>query len=571
MRRRVFAVGTILTAAALVASAVPAAQAVPADPLRKYTTQRLEWKPCAGSRLRCATLLAPRDWHRPGVGPDVKIAISRLKAAKPEQRRGVLLINPGGPGASGLTLPLAIGSVVPAIAQAYDLIGFDPRGVGRSTRIRCQTAAEYERFTNIDMRDRSSENIQRVLRESRQIADNCHRRSGELLRYVNTDQTVRDMDLIRSLLGARKINYLGYSGGTRLGAYYATVFPDRVDRFVLDSNNEFTASWEESLNWQPLGFERRFNEDFLAWIAKHDKTYHYGRTARQARARWEARRAALQQSPLKVSDTFTLTAAGLDNGTVLAMYSANGFPQLATALAALEHFDSATTEEKQAIQTAFGPFFDADLYAVYYSVTCNDTRWTRDSAYWLALSERFGRQYPLIGYSWLAQPCAYWPFRADRPLKVDGRGVPPVLMINSVHDPATPIEGAVRAHRRFANSRLLTVENEGDHGIYASGNKCVQDVVNRFLLAGRIPARDTTCPGVPLPEPRSDSRARAVGGRPQNILVHNWELTRQYADSFPADAETGLAGLLQRLDLPDWFLPDWLPLLTGLVVRRSAD
>ena len=514
-----------LLAAATVSTLLSVAQAAPAGAVAvadRYAAQRPKWTACAEGRLECALLTVPRDWRRPGQGEDLKVAISRLRASDRKHRRGVMLLNPGGPGGSGLYLPLGLAGLKP-VAAAYDLVGFDPRGVGRSTRIQCQTEAEYQQFTNVDMRVRSSANIDRVLRLSREIADNCKQRSGELLRLVNTEQTAWDMDLIRVVLKAPKISYLGYSAGTWLGARYATLFPQRVDRFVLDSNVDFTTSWERSGLSQPMGFERRFTTDFLGWLARNHASYGYGATASAARSTWESRRAALARQPLKVSRKLTLTAAALDNGVVSSMYTKEAFTDLASALVALEHFDRATVAEKATVEQVFGSFFDPALYAVFYAVTCNDTYATRSEAHWVRESARLGGKYPLIGYSWLAQPCASWPYLPTRQLLVNGRGLPGTLMVNSVRDPATPYEGAVRAHQRFAGSRLVTVENEGDHGIVGSGNRCVDAIAAAFLVDGRLPAADTRCAGQPLPKPAG---AKVVA--PQEVSGNVLERVREY-------------------------------------------
>jgi pimeloyl-ACP methyl ester carboxylesterase len=221
----------------------------------------------------------------------------------------------GSQAASTLNLPLDFTDL--PIADGYDLIGYDPRGIGRSSRITCLTAAEIAdncgstRATGQPPTSRASRQTPRP--PPRPCAD----RSGDLLRYVTTDQIVRDWDLIRALLGEPKLNLLAFSAGTWFGAHYASQFPHRVGRMVLDSNTEFTATMQTVVDNQPPAFERRFTDDFLAWIARHEATYHYGRTAGQARARWEARRAAL---PTLVSDTFTLQPADLDNITIGLLY-----------------------------------------------------------------------------------------------------------------------------------------------------------------------------------------------------------------------------------------------------------
>jgi pimeloyl-ACP methyl ester carboxylesterase len=437
--------------------------------------------------LECATFRAPRDWHRPGAGPDITLAISRLAAADPAARRGVLLLDGGGP-ASNLELPEDFADK--PIASVYDLIGYDPRGIGRSSRITCLTPDEIAEYTRVDMRDRSPANIARIQANAASTASKCASRSGELLRYVTTDQIVRDWDLIRALLREPKLNFLGFSAGTWFGAHYADAFPHRVGRMVLDSNTEFTATMQVVVDNQPPGFERRFNEDFLTWIAGRNDIYGYGTTAVEARNRWEARRAAMP------------VPAGLDNLTLLAMYHKNDFPLLAQVLSILERWDTATPSEREFAEALLAlPAASPETLAMYLAITCNDTPWTRDPDFWVRHSAELGRRYPLMGYQILFQPCVYWPYQPPPPKPVDGKGSPVILMVNSVGDPATPYAGALRAHRGFGPSRLVTILNEGDHVSYGRNdvNPCVDGVIHGYLIDGLMPLRDSTCPGLPLP------------------------------------------------------------------------
>ncbi|HZM78383.1 MAG TPA: alpha/beta hydrolase [Candidatus Limnocylindrales bacterium] len=470
----------------------------PAPVTENYYSQRLRWEACDPEtpRLECATIRAPRDWHRPHAGPDITLAISRLPATAPAApvspggwrgwpgRRGVLLLDGGGP-ASNLDLPEDFADK--PIAAVYDLIGYDPRGIGRSSRIACLTPAEIAEYTRVDMRDRSPANIARIQANSAATADACARRSGDLLRYITTDQIVRDWDLIRALLREPKLNFLGFSAGTWFGAHYATTFPHRVGRMVLDSNTEFTATMQVVVDNQPPGFERRFTEDFLPWIAARHSTYGYGTTAAEARNRWEARRAAMT------------TPADLDNLTLLGLYHKNDFPLLAQILSILERLENATPEERALVDAILGsPTASPDTLAMYLAITCNDTPWTRDPDFWLRHSAELGRRYPLQGYQILFQPCAYWPYQPPPPQPVDGKGAPTILMVNSVGDPATPYPGALRAHRGFGPSRLVTILNEGDHISYGRNevNPCVDDAIHGYLIDGLVPGRDMTCPSV---------------------------------------------------------------------------
>lgn len=521
------AFSTVFVAGTTTAVAAPATG-------ERYTRQKIEWHSCTASELpkpkppsaellECGVFTAPRDWNAPEAG-QITIAVSRLAAVGGEAQRTVIT-NPGGPGAPGRAFPLRLRKQE-RVRDAYDIVGFDPRGTGKSTSITCGGATSA--LDPLDPRDRSGENLGLILDTTESAAESCQTKSGDLGPLINTFQTTRDIDLLRKLLGRDKISWVGYSAGTWLGAHYATAFPERVDRFVFDSNVEFTTDWQRSFDWQPLGFERRWRADFLPWLARHDSRYHFGRTGVEARLNYERVRAALQDEPVEL-DGETVGPNQFDNQIIGSMYSKKAFPGLAEYLVAIRDLvvdGAARMHRRDALSTVrdlpgVGPGprplvvpmeYDDSAQASFWSIPCNETAWrgTRPSV--VAQSGQLGRQYPLVGWGWLIQPCLSWdspPIALPTPT---GAGLPPVLMVQSAHDPATPLEGARRAHRNFAGSALLTVINEGDHGLYAGGNPCVDRVVENFLVEN-LPPVDSTCPGMPLPDP-ADRSARIPAQTP---------------------------------------------------------
>ncbi|MEV5593181.1 alpha/beta hydrolase [Streptomyces sp. NPDC052496] len=500
--RRASAAGLVtVAAAALLPASTGAAAAAETRVPARYAQQRLSWHTCDGApSLECATMTVPRDWHRPANGPDLSVSVSRHRAAGPAARRGVLMMAAGGPGGRGLLRPAALAEDSPAVAAAYDIVSFNQRGLPLSTPLRCQTRAEFDAFFGDDARDRSPAAVRATVERSRRLAGACQERSGGLAPYITTDQTVRDMDLFRALLGVRKVAYYGPSYATMIGAYYATDFPHRVDRLVLDSPVGFDGTWQTFLEGQPRSFQRRFERDFLPWLAARDATYHYGRTAAAAKATWEARRRALRDHPADLGNGRRVTPNRLDFGTGQALYDASGgFAPLATALAALDHWDTATPAERGTVQTVFGDYLSPEFLAEYTAVTCNDTPWSRDLDDWVRRTAGYTARYPLVGARALAfsAVCATWPASRAPRVHVTGKGLPTTLMLASRHDPATHYEGALRAHRALRGSRLVTVAG-GDHGQYRNGNRCVDELVNRYLLTGAAPAGDVGCPA---PEP----------------------------------------------------------------------
>ncbi|MGW3040318.1 alpha/beta hydrolase [Kitasatospora sp. NPDC001159] len=497
-------------AAAAVATAVLAGLALPtaanADSGRnagepesvpaRYARQVLDWQPCAGQpALECATMAVPRDWHHPGVGADLSIAVSRHRVADPAHRKGTLMEAAGGPGGQGLLRPMDLAQGAPAVAAAYDIVSFDQRGVGRSTHPQCQSPEDFQEFLAGDYRDQSPEAIDRVIANSQKLVASCEEHSGDLLPYLTTEQTVRDMDLYRSLLGEKKISYYGASYATMIGAYYGTLFPHRVERMVLDSNIGFEGSWEDFETGQPMSFQRRFEEDFLPWMAARDATYHWGSTPEEVKAHWEQRRAGLHDRPI-TDGSLTLGPNQLDNGTINAIYSEKAFPVLARALTALDDWQSADPTAKQTARQLFGQYLSPEFLAEYFSVTCGDTPWTRDLDTWIERGAENTARYPLLGARTLAfsAVCASWPTDPAPKVKVTGAHLPPVLMLNSLHDPATYYEAALGAHRALRGSKLVTVTGNGNHGQYPGSDPCVTNTVERYLLDGQVPEHDLTCP-----------------------------------------------------------------------------
>lgn len=530
-------------ASAMVATIAPAATADPEPPRQRethqattaqpeiahdipdrYADQDLNWHPCTGDELdapppeehplECATYVTPQDWNNADSGEDITIAVSRLKA-KGDATASVLT-NPGGPGAPGRDFPLRLAEQ-DRLRQHQEVIGFDPRGTGRSTNITCGGAIGTG--DSLDPRDRSRENLNLILDATKYAADSCQVKSGELGPLINTFQTTHDMDLLRTLLGRDKINWVGYSAGTWLGAHYAQRFPEHTGRFVLDSSTEFTTTWQRSFDWQPLGFERRWRDDFLPWMAKYDEEYGFGKSGEEARQTYEDVRAALAEEPVEL-DGEKVGPNELDSAIAGMLYSKSSFPSLAEYLVSLRELTgepkAASTEaladlRKLISETkALGPQplivnngvdqADDAYDASFWTIPCNEGPWygNRMTATWQ--SEMMGRQWPLLGWGWLIQPCIFWKGKPIELPEMDGEGVPPTLIVQSENDPATPIEGARRAHARFEGSRMITVTDEGDHGIYAGDNPKVDKVVEDYLVDGVVP-EDQSIPGAPMPTP----------------------------------------------------------------------
>ncbi|MFI7588564.1 alpha/beta fold hydrolase [Spongisporangium articulatum] len=500
--------------------------------------QKLTWSECypdAGyPELLCAAVKTPQDWARPN-GPTITVAISRIVASDPAKRRGVLFTNPGGPGGSGIALPLSIEYYEPDVAAAYDVIGLDPRGVGASTpNLDCGAGSTLGALYDLDGRDTSAANQKAFRTLDVDYANQCSK--TPLARYITTAQTVRDFDLVRAVLGEKKISYVGFSFGTWIGASYASVFPDRTDRFVLDGNIDFSSSTSySSAIRQPLGFQNSYQRFLEPWIAKYDGVYGLGATAKAVHATLEKRRAQLAKHALPLADGSTLTASGYDSGIIGALYYTGYYDSVATPLSILERYATATDDEKQVVADWFGSGSDGgNGDDVFWATECQDTP-SPSYARVVDDTNRFRTAYPLAGANWNAYPCPFFTLPTTGS-QINSAKLPPLLMLNNTDDPATPLANAVLARAHTPNARLVVVKDQPDHTIYAYGDDCADGYANTFLLQGRLPAKDTTCPGRPLPEPAaleapmalSKAAARADGGAGMPIPVWVEQFNREH-------------------------------------------
>ncbi|MFD4641146.1 alpha/beta hydrolase [Lentzea sp. NPDC058436] len=457
-----------------------------------FANQKITWQKCSEApgfeRLECGSFTAPMDWHAPRNGKTITIAVSRTVPLNGKAKTTVFT-NPGGPGGAGRTLPL-IYLNRPKLSENAEIYGIDVRGTGGSDNATC---GGYQHRLATDWRDRSRANLDLLYGGMELQAKFCQTKSGEFGRYVNTEQTVRDLDLLRQVLGKKKVSWLGYSAGSWMGAYYATYFPKTLDRIVLDSNTEFTESWQKVFDNLPAGSELRFRVDFLPWVAKYDNVFGLGKTAEEVRQNYEKTRARLVEQPVTLPDGTVVTPVLLDALIFAGLYSKDSFEgtaQLFALIAGTLPVSPAAVRQ-----------YPDSIMGTQMSVLCNDTPFRGDRKSLEREGNRSVQRYSLVGGYQITGPCAWW----DRPelnlKRPNGKGVGSALMVQSVRDPATPLAGAQRAHAGFANSRMLTVRDEGDHGIYGFGNDCVGDVVESYLVDGVVPSRDLSCPGVPLPAP----------------------------------------------------------------------
>ena len=485
-------------------TAVPAGASAP-------RTAELAWKNCATEKyptLQCASLTVPLDHRRPH-GQRITLALSRVPHTATTYQ-GPLLVNPGGPGGSGLKLAGFVASSLPEkVAAQYDVIGFDPRGVGASEpALDCRPG--HFGPVRPDSLPTTPEIEKANLARAESFAAACGRKYGHLLPYIDTAGAVRDMDAIRQALGARKINYFGYSYGTYLGAVYAKTFPERVRRLVLDSVVDPTQVWYDANLNQDVAFDDR-HRAFLAWVAEHDSTYRLGTDPERVEAEWYAMRAALAKKPAGG----TVGAAELEDTFIPGGYYNGHWPHLAEAFAAYVNDGNPEPlveayEDGGAVDASGG-----NGYSVYTSVQCRDADWPRDWRRWREDNWAVHEKAPFMAWNnaWYNAPCAFWPTDSSKPVNVANGKLPPVLLFQATGDAATPYEGAVTVHRLLARSRLVVEEGGGNHGITLSGNACLDEHLAAYLSDGTVPRghgeADAVCEALPDPEPSATKEAAA--------------------------------------------------------------
>ncbi|MFF3481813.1 alpha/beta hydrolase [Streptomyces sp. NPDC002701] len=482
-----------LTAAALAVTALPASVSSAATtPTAIPTPGALEWGPCPegadAPRLECSTLDVPLDHRRPN-GRQIEIAVSRLASEKPAQRRGVLLTNPGGPGGSGLTYPavLAASGLPREVLDSYDIIGFDPRGVGRSTPVTCDLTREQQWRGNFPPYAHTAADVTREAPYARRIAGQCvGSRTAWMLPHTTTANTARDMDRLRVALGEPKLSYLGASYGSYLGAVYTTLFPRRGDRIVLDSNLGPGGYDVTAMRLFARGMRDRF-PDFAAFAAGHPE-YGLGSTPEQVTATFYELVERLDAKPVQGFDGTLFRGHTFEK-----LYADVSLPELATFWKAVDTGGRLPLPEL--------PANAENLLSARFAVVCGDTRWPGTIREYQRNAAVDRLRYPMLGGSTASvNPCAFWPReRTEPPVRITGRGPSNVLMLQNERDPGTPLAGARELRRAFGGRATMVTVDQGGHGVYPyAGNSCADDAATTFLTTGERPARDLACAAEPV-------------------------------------------------------------------------
>lgn len=466
-----------------------------AENLQSFYSQQLVWKSCS-SGFQCTTVTAPMNWEEPEQAT-IKLALIRKQATG--TKLGSLLVNPGGPGASGYdfirdSLSYAVDST---LQKNYDIVGFDPRGVGHSTAIDCGGASVLDTFNYsiVPGTVGSDAWIAALEKENADFGASCLQNTGTLLQYVDTVSAARDLDLTRAVLGDRKLNYLGYSYGTFLGATYAELYPKKTGRLVLDGALDPATTEFEVTDVQAKGFESAFRAYLKSCIGT--KACPFTGTVDEAMLETRKILDRLQASPLQNSDGRELGANTMFVAIILPLYNKDNWTYLDTLFSEVLQGKTKTAfllADSYNDRSQSGTYSSNSTEA-FVSINCLDyasddslAQMRTEAAQLTADAPTFGPQMAYGGTS-----CAKWPFASTRqrgPIAAEGSA--DILVVGTTNDPATPYVWAQNLSKELQNGHLITYHGEG-HTAYNKSNSCVNDAVDDYFVKGTVPSKDPEC------------------------------------------------------------------------------
>ena len=478
--------------------------------LAGYYAQRLDWQPCDDG-FECARLLVPFDYARPSWRR-FSLPVIKLPAAEESRRIGALVVNPGGPGGSGVQYALGARSEFPsAVLARFDIVGFDPRGVAASEpALTCMTGPQLDTYLATDDMPADAAQLAEVVAQSKLYAARCAQNSAALLPYVGTQNAARDMDVLRAALGESRLSFLGKSYGTYLGTWYAQLFPHRVRALVLDGAvDPDTPSLQDDIT-QAEGFQVALRS-FAAWCLTTAGCPLRGgsggsgvagpggaaRSVDAAVARLQGLIVRANSAPLanQLGDGQVADGAMLLNGVASALYSKSFWTDLKTGLAGAFAGNGTVLVELANLLMERNPNGTyANLADADTSISCLDRPWPRSLAAWQAAASAASRAAPLFGAPivWGSLPCAYWPVPSYPLPRIRAAGAPPILVVGTLRDPATPYRWAQALAGDLSSGVLLGWNGDG-HTAYGEGSACVDTIVNDYLIDLSVPRSGMVC------------------------------------------------------------------------------
>ncbi|MFJ1971988.1 alpha/beta hydrolase [Streptomyces sp. NPDC087903] len=478
------------------------------------TAQKLSWKDCPapsaaegggdapsplpdGDAWQCATLRAPLDWGSP-EGDTIGLALVRAKASGAAGRRiGSLVFNFGGPGGSGVTTLPAFGQDYAALRTRYDLVSFDPRGVGRSAPVKCEDDQQLDAYFQQDATPDDAAERTELLGNTKEFNGACEKNSAKMLPRVRTTDVARDMDLMRQVLGDAKLSYFGISYGTELGGVYAHLFPGHVGRAVFDAVVDPTQNPEQGSLGQARGFQLAL-DNFAEDCTSKAEDCPVGDSAQNVKDRIAKLLKDLDSKPIPGVFPRLLTETAATGGIAQALYSKDFWAYLTEGLEQAYDGDGRVLmllSDSMNGRNENGEY--SNITAANVSINCADDKPRYTADFVEGRLPEFRAASPLFGefLAWSLVSCTDWavPGAADHP-DVSAPGAAPILVVGNTGDPATPYEGARKMVDALGKGVgvELTYKGQG-HGAYDSENKCVRAAVNGYLLDGKVPAAGTVC------------------------------------------------------------------------------
>ena len=461
--------------------------------LSQYQSQKLTWSTCYDN-FECTYLQVPVDYLNFKEGR-FKLRVLRLKAINQRKKIGSLVINPGGPGASGVDYAYNAEYVFsPSLLEKYDIVGFDPRGVGQSDPIRCLTNSQTDASLAADSKPDNKDELNVLIRQMRQYVSRCESRTHDILHFSTAD-SARDMDLLRAALGEKRLNYLGVSYGTYLGTLYADFFPSRVGRMVLDGAiSPIVSSTEQNLT-QAVGFDSALNAFIADCYSQSDCVLKQPVAAARLQIISLFHNAA--RKPLSSSKGRVVTESLVVLGTASALYDrATGWPQLRVALKQSQTGNGnkfLALADEYAQRNSDGTYISNETDAQFV-IDCLDWKGARTTAEIASEAKIFAAKAPVFGpylaYSGLS--CQFFPKLAIASPVIKKISTTPIIIVGTTRDPATPYSWALDLHSAILNSRLISLNGDGHTG-YGHGSSCVDNAVDHYFLTGIPPAQDLTC------------------------------------------------------------------------------
>nr|WP_238355792.1 alpha/beta hydrolase [Kribbella sandramycini] len=460
--------------------------------LEQFYQQKPDWERC-GSGQQCATITVPLDYQKP-AGKTIELQARKVLAKDRGGRIGTLFINPGGPGGSGVDFAESAGFALGAsLLRKFDVIGWDPRGVGKSTPVKCLSTEQMDKFIATDGSPDDEAEITQLNDQAKILANGCQQGSGELLPHVGTKDAARDIDVLRGIVGDAQLNFLGFSYGTYLGATYAELFPKNVGRLVLDGAVDPAKTSEENNLAQAKGFDTAL-EAFAEDCAQRE--CRLGRSKADVLAQVDKLLADTDAQPLPGDDERQVTQAVAVLGVIYPLYVKESWPRLEDAVVdglngkgarLLALVDEYTDRSSSGYANNSGE--------VIYAVNCVDRPDITSLAEAKSEAVEFAKESPRFGpyLLWGSLPCMNWPVKAeDKPHPIKAAGAKPIVVVGTTRDPATPYAWSVGLAEQLESGVLISRDGDGHTG-YKAGNSCVDQAVETYLLQGVAPAADIKC------------------------------------------------------------------------------